>query len=60
MGLFQRRDVQTALAEKVLVYLLEVLVHLREFHAGVRIEHGVDRPSSLQHEQEHGGRILAS
>ena len=60
LGAFQRRDVQTALAVELLVQSAQVLVHLRELHAGVRVEHGVDRPSTLQHEQEHGSRILAA
>ena len=60
LGAFQARYVYPAFAVKVLVNLLEMLVHLRKLHARICVQHEVDGHISLKHEQEHGRGILAS
>lgn len=38
---------------------MQVLVHFRKLHAGVGMEHKVDRHTALDHQQEHGRAVFA-
>jgi len=45
----QGGDVDAALPKKKIVQLGNMGLHLRELHAGIRIEHAVDRQALFNH-----------
>ena len=49
-----------ALMVKMLVQLCQMCIHLWKLHAGICCQHHVDGHPPFQHEQQHGGAVLAA
>jgi len=49
----QRCDMNTSLAEKVLIQFIEVQIHFRKFHSRIGGKDRIDRHTALDHHQQH-------
>ena len=56
----QPRQMQASLCKQIVVQLLQMLIHFREFHACICRQDRLDRQSPLNHEQQHSGAVLTA